>query len=116
MDYIHIERLLVRGKHGVYPRERVVEQEFNVSLRLGVHTNVAGSSDELIDAVDYQPVRDSVISIVQGNTYYLIEKLAEHIATEVLKDKRIASAEITIRKPEAWDNGVPGVTIIRAQA
>lgn len=115
MDYIHIEKLLVRGKHGVHPRERVVEQEFEISLRLGVDTKDATISDVLKDTVDYQPIREMVISIVEGNTYYLIEKLAEHIATSVLEDKRVLLVEVNIRKPEVWDNGVPGVTITRAR-
>jgi dihydroneopterin aldolase len=115
MDYIHVEGLIVRGTHGVHPRERAVGQEFTISLRLGVDTRVAATSDRLIDAVDYQPVCDEVVSIVQENTYYLIEKLAEHIATAILKDPRIALVEVTIRKPEVWDNGMPGVTITRSK-
>ena len=116
MDYIHIEKLVVSGKHGVYARERVVEQEFAFDLKLGVDMSAAAKSDDLASALDYGPVRDTVISIVQNNSYYLVEKLAEHIATEILKDTRVLSVEVSIRKPEAWDNGVPGVTITRVRA
>ena len=117
MDYIHVDKLIVRGKHGVMPRERVVEQEFEISLKLGVDdTSVAAKSEKLADAVDYGSIKDSVSSIVESNSFYLIETLAHAIAGEVLKDKRIQTLELTIRKPEVWDNGIPGVTILRTKA
>ena len=116
MDYIHIDKLVVRGKHGVMDRERKVEQEFEISLRLGVgDTSAAAKSHKIADAVDYAPVRDSIVSIIETHSYFLIETLADTIATEVLKDKRIKTLELTIKKPEVWDNGVPGLTIVRSQ-
>lgn len=114
MDYIHIDNLVVRGKHGVMPRERKVEQEFRIDLKLGVGSAAkAAKSHKLGDAVDYQPVKEIIVAIIEGNNFYLIETLAETIATAVLKDKRIKTLELTIRKPEVWDNGVPGLTIVR---
>jgi 7,8-dihydroneopterin aldolase/epimerase/oxygenase len=113
MDYVHIDNLFFKGKHGVFDHERRVEQEFLVSLRLGVDTAPSGTSDQLADTIDYQHVKDAVAEIIAGTSRYLIEKLAEDIAAKLLEDKRILSAEITIKKTAVWDNGVPGVTITR---
>jgi FolB domain-containing protein len=116
MDYIHIDKLVVRGRHGVMDRERKVEQEFEITLRLGVgDTTVAARSEKLDDAVDYAPIKDKIVSIIEGRSFYLIEKLADTIATEVMKDTRIQTLELTIRKPEVWGSGVPGLTIVRAR-
>jgi dihydroneopterin aldolase len=115
MDYIFIEGLKVAGKHGVTDTERKVEQEFQIDVRMEVDTKKAAQSDKLADALDYAPVKEKLIEIIQTNSFYLIERLADTIASEILKDKRITKVELTIRKTAVWDNGVPGVTIARSQ-
>ena len=57
--------------------------------------------------------KEKIIEIIQTNSFYLIEKLADTLCAEILKDKRIGKVELTIRKTAVWDNGVPGVTIAR---
>ena len=114
MDYIFIEKLKVQGKHGVGEAERKVEQEFEVAVKMGVNTKVAAKSDNLADALNYAPIKEKIIKLIQGKSVYLIERLADTITTEILQDKRIATIELTIRKTAVWDNGVPGITITRA--
>src|SRR3989344_37499 len=113
MDYIHIDKLFFSGKHGVYAKERRVEQEFEISIRLSFDTAKAGKSDTLADTVDYQKVKNIVEGSIKGSSRYLIEKLADEIALSILEDKRIGFAEVTIKKTAVWDNGIPGVTIVR---
>ena len=113
MDYLHIDKLFFRAKHGVSAKERRVEQEFSVEVQLGVDAQKAGKTDRLKDAVDYQKIKDIIQEVIEGGSRYLVEKLAEEIAERVLKDKRIKNIELTIRKPKVWDNGVPGITIAR---
>jgi len=113
MDYIHIEKLIFKGKHGAYQEERKVEQEFTVSVRLGVDIASAGRSDKLAHTVNYSEVKNKIQKVIEGASRYLLEKLAEEIAASILEDTRIRSVGITIHKPEVWDNGVPGVTIFR---
>src|SRR6185437_5259687 len=113
MDYIFIEDLKVAGKHGVMDVERKVEQEFVIDVRREVDTKKAAQSDDLADALDYAPVKEKIIEIIKNNSFYLIERLADTLCAEILKDKRITKVELTIRKTTVWDNGVPGVTITR---
>ena len=115
MDYIHIHKLRVRGKHGVFALERRVEQEFEISAKLSVDTPKAGKSDNLEDTVDYNEIRSKIRTIIEGGSRFLIEKLAEEIAGSILKDERIKSVELTIYKPEVWDDGTPGITITRSR-
>ncbi len=115
MDYIHIEKLIFRGKHGHFEKERRVEQEFAVSVKLGVDTLIAAKSDTLADTIDYGEVKNKIQTILEGNSKYLLEKLAEEIAQKILEDVRIKTVELTIQKPEVWDNGLPGVTISRTK-
>jgi dihydroneopterin aldolase len=113
MDYIHIDNLYVRGKHGVYAKERKVEQEFSIVVKLGVDLDMAGKSDTLAHTVNYSEVKKKIQTVIEGSSRYLIEKLAEDIAVSILEDSRVLTCEITIKKPEVWDNGVPGVTVFR---
>ncbi len=113
MDYVHIDNLFFSGKHGVYVRERRVEQEFLISIRLELDTNAAGKSDKLADTVDYQRIKSVISDVITGESCYLIEKLAEDIAAQILEDPRIKSVDVTIKKPAVWDNGTPGVTVSR---
>ncbi len=115
MDYIHLTNLFFSGKHGYYETERKVEQEFSIEVKLGFDTAKAGKSDKLADTVNYSEIRNKIKEVIEGSSRYLIETLAEDIAAKILEDKRIHSAEITIKKTAVWDNGVPGVTITRCQ-
>jgi len=114
MDYIHIDNLRFNGKHGVYDNERRGEQEFLVSLKIGFNTKKAGKSDNLNDTLDYQEAKNAVADVISGESHYLVERLAEDIAQAILEDTRIVSVEVTIKKTAVWDNGVPGVTIVRS--
>lgn len=115
MDYIHIDKLIFRGKHGHFEKERRVEQEFAVSVKLGVDTFIASKSDNLADTIDYGEVKNKIGAVLEGNSRYLLEKLAEEIVQKILEDVRIHTVELTIQKPEVWGNGLPGVTISRAR-
>jgi dihydroneopterin aldolase len=113
MDYIHIENLSVFGKHGVYEEERQAAQEFEISVRIGFETSTAGKSDNLIDTLNYQWVKETAEETITGVSCYLIETLAEKIATKVLTDSRVLLVQVTIKKVSIWNNGIPGVTILR---
>ncbi len=115
-DFIFIEGLKVRGMHGVsHPERHSFEQEFEVSAKMYMETHIAAKSENLSDALDYVPIRDKIVGIIQTNTFYLIERLADTLCAEILKDTRITKVELTIRKTAIWDNGVPGVTVVREQ-
>jgi dihydroneopterin aldolase len=115
MDYIHIDKLVFRGKHGCFAKERRVEQEFALSVKLGVDTAKAGHSDNLADTINYSEVKKTIQEVIEGGSRFLIETLAEEIAQKILQDQRIQTVELTIQKPEVWQNGVPGVTIFRSR-
>ena len=113
MDYLHITNLFFRGKHGAYDAERRVEQEFSVEVKLAFDAAKVGMSDELANTIDYSDVRNKIQQVIEGTSRYLIETLSEDIARRVLEDARILSVEVTIKKTAVWDNGVPGITIVR---
>jgi dihydroneopterin aldolase len=115
MDYITIDDLRVNAAHGHYEKERQVEQEFLISLRVGIDAHAAGNSDKLADTIDYDSLRTSVEEVFKGKSHYLIEALAEEVAQKVLKDTIAREVSISIKKTAVWPNGVPGISITRTK-
>jgi 7,8-dihydroneopterin aldolase/epimerase/oxygenase len=116
MDRVFLNGLSVHGKHGVMPRERKVEQEFIVDIVATVDTTAAAASDTLDDTVDYVRFRDIAEHVIKTESHYLIERVADRIATRIMEDARIQEISITIQKPAVLPNGIPGITITRARA
>lgn len=116
MDTIFIRDLKVRGKHGVSLAERAREQEFVVDIGIEFDTRAAAKSDELADTVDYNFFRDSAKQVVEGESFHLLEKLADAVAKKILLDSRIGAVSITVRKTEMYPDCTPGVTVVRSKA
>ena len=114
-DSVFIEELRLQGKHGVHEHERAESQEFILDIRVTLDTAKAAASDNLEDTVDYGNFGAIAKEVVDQNSFYLIEKLGSAICSRVLEDRRIIEVSITIRKPAALKNGLPGVTISRTR-
>jgi dihydroneopterin aldolase len=115
MDKIFVEKLAIVGKHGVAGHEWSHEQRFVVDIIAYTDTKKAALSDKLFDSLNYTHFCDIARQTIEGESVYLIEKLAALIAGRILEDKRIQKVEVTIRKPSVLPSGVPGVTIERKQ-
>lgn len=113
MDTVFVRDLSVKGRHGVHEHERQTEQEFLLDIEATFDARPAAASDALGDTVDYVNFVDVADRIVAGSSFFLIEKLAEMVAQEILKDERIYSVRVTVRKPSVLASGVPGITIER---
>lgn len=100
-DEITLTGLTVFGYHGLYAQEREHGQNFIVDLRVRLSLRDAANSDEVEDTVHYGELAEAVAAIVGGEPVNLIETLAERIAAEALKDTRVHSVVVTVRKPNA---------------
>lgn len=97
---IQLRGIRAMGVHGVLPEEQERAQPFEVDLDLAVDLALAGASDRLEDTVDYGIVIDAVAACVTNESYALLERLAEAIAAVALRDARVASVTVTVRKLE----------------
>ncbi|NLL93135.1 MAG: 2-amino-4-hydroxy-6-hydroxymethyldihydropteridine diphosphokinase [Clostridiales bacterium] len=102
MDYINIKRLKIYAHHGVFEEEKKNGQYFYISAKLGVDTRIAGKSDNLIHSINYAKVCELINDIVTGNTFDLIETVAETIAEAILLTyDSILEVSIEVSKPSA---------------
>ena len=112
-SFVTVDSLRIHGKHGHYAHERNVEQEFDVALVVGFDTRKAAQSDNLKDTLDYDTLQNIVTSIFSKKSKYLVESLAEEIASQILNDSRVSEVMVSIKKVAVWKEGIPGVKIIR---
>lgn len=111
MAILYIKNLEIKAKHGVYEHEKQNEQRFLVNVELTVDVTKSSSSDDLNDTVDWELITNTIINIVQNNTFNLMERLAREIAVKILQDKRIEKIIVNIEKIDAFESGTPGITI-----
>lgn len=102
MDQIIIKELEIYSNHGVYKEEKVLGQKFLVSAILHTDTKRAGISDKIEYSVNYGDVCHRIRDIMEGNTFDLIERVAETIAERLLLEyDLVKKAEVEVKKPWA---------------
>lgn len=99
--------------HGVLQEEHTIGGRYEVDVKMDMDFEEAARLDDLSKTVDYEAIYRLVQRIVTKNQFYLIEKLAYLIASEVLELYSIVQhVEVTVRKP----NPPVGGTCDRAEA
>lgn len=100
-DRISLRGLTVHGHHGVYDVERDRGQDFVIDVDLSLDLAPAARSDDVGDTVHYGDLAQSLAAAVSGEPVHLIETLAQRLADICLADPRVATAAVTVHKPNA---------------
>ena len=98
MDIIFIEELRAETWIGIYPREKAMPQTVEISLQIGVSTISAGASDDIRDTVDYAVVVERLRGDLSSSHFNLLEALAEHVASYLLKTFAVHWVRVSIAK------------------
>jgi dihydroneopterin aldolase len=98
-DRILLANLRFEARHGVHDWERAQTQPFEVDVELATPLQAAGDDDDLAKTVDYSAVYDVVQRIVEGESFLLLEALAEAISRALLAAFPVDEVTIRIRKP-----------------
>lgn len=94
------------GYHGVFPEENKLGQRFKVDLTVELDLKQAGKSDNLEYSVNYGELFEVCRQIVEGQTYKLVESIAENIAAQILQQyESILRCTVKVVKP---DPPIPG--------
>jgi len=115
-DKILIKDLLIRGIIGIHDWEREKKQDILINVEMEADCRPAGLSDDFRDAVDYRAVSKSIIALVEGSGFFLVERMAEEVAKICLENSRVTVARVRVEKPGAvrFSRSV-GVEIERAR-
>ncbi len=98
MNKIIIEDLEVSYHVGVPDEERARPQRLLITVEMEHDFSAAAQSDDLGGTIDYFAVTQRLLGFGKGQSWKLIEKLANDIAELVLKDFHAAAVEVTIKK------------------
>jgi 7,8-dihydroneopterin aldolase/epimerase/oxygenase len=81
---IHIDSLRLHARHGVLPQERVVGNDYVVTLKVNYDINRAMETDDVADTIDYSQLC-SIVKEEMAQPSNLIEHVAGRIARHILR-------------------------------
>jgi FolB domain-containing protein len=116
LDRIYIEDLTLPCIIGIYPDERTNRQNVVINITLFADLSAACKSDRIEDTLDYKAIKQQVFELVQSSSFFLVEKLAESIATLCLLNQLVKAVRVRVDKPGAlrYAKNV-GIEILRRQ-
>lgn len=106
MDVIYFKGMEFYGYHGVYPEENKLGQRFFVDMELYLDLKPAGETDQLENTINYAEVYALCKSIMENETYQLVEKVVHQIAERSLEQFPLLNeCVVKVTKP---DPPIPG--------
>ena len=100
-DKIYIRNLEIMTTVGVYADERTAPRKVVLNLVIECDLSRPSLSDDINDTIDYEAVRNRVVSVVEDASDLLIERLASRVADAVLAFAGVEKVTVTIDKPGA---------------
>ncbi len=110
-DLIAVRGIRAYGKHGALPGERNHSQAFDIDVELELDLSRSRASDELADTLDYAAVHARTVALVRERSYALLERLADELVVDLLRDGRVNAATVSVAKPNLLDGATPSVTV-----
>ncbi len=100
-DKIKIKDLLLRCIIGINEDERIKKQDVIINIVLHCDLTRACSSDDINDTVNYKSLKGKILKMVEGSSFFLVEKLAQAIADICLEIELIENVIVSVDKPGA---------------
>lgn len=101
MERIFIRDLRVACIIGINPRERVEAQDVMINIRMDCDLTKACASDAIEDTVNYKTLKDELMAFCSQSSFFLIERLADEIASRCLRQNRVRHVIVSVDKPGA---------------
>lgn len=101
MDIVYIRDLKIDANIGIYDWEKAIKQKIRIDLEMAWDNSVPAASDDIADALNYKETAQKVTELVQSQHFDLVERLAEEIATMLMRDMKVPWLRLTLGKPGA---------------
>ncbi|HUZ17041.1 MAG TPA: dihydroneopterin aldolase [Spirochaetia bacterium] len=101
LDRISIHDLLLRCIVGINPEERRNRQDVVINISLFADLQAPCASDNIDDTINYKSIKEGVVSLVEGSSFFLVERLAEEIARSCLSHSLVRAVRVGVEKPGA---------------
>ena len=112
-DKIFIKNLILPCKVGVTEEERVKNQNIILDVEIFCGLSRAGASDDFDQTIDYFALMKDITTVVTKGEFKLLESIGENVASLVLKDRRVLSVTLAVKKEKYSQNPVLGIEISR---
>ena len=99
-----IKDLVLQCIIGTRPLERKKKQKIIINIALECSLSRAGKSDSIGDTVNYDDLQRTIRGLASRSRFFLIERLADEIASICLRNKRVTGVIVSVDKPDA----IPG--------
>jgi 7,8-dihydroneopterin aldolase/epimerase/oxygenase len=107
LDIIRLHNAVFYAYHGVMSDEQNLGGKFEVDLELHCDLSEAKENDSLHQTVNYEKVYGVMKQTVIGKKFFLIEALAQAIASGIVREfPEVLKAIVRIRKPGAAVHGI----------
>jgi len=103
-DKIIIKNALFKANLGITEKERKTAQNIIISVEIFCDIKKASMSDKIEDTICYFTVLKKIKTILENNSYSLIEKLAEDISNLILNFNKVKKVRVIIKKPDIIKN------------
>jgi dihydroneopterin aldolase len=110
-DRVFVRDFVLKAKIGAYSHEQEIEQRLRFNVEADVRRPELKSGD-MREVFSYDTIRDAIERILARGHVALVEKLAEDVAGQVLRDARVLSVVIRVEKLDIVPGSV-GVEIRR---
>lgn len=98
---ITIENLRLRTIIGINDWERETRQDVVINVELELTAGTVFNRDAIDETVDYKQLNKRIIEEVERSSFFLIEKLGDHLLMVVMEDRRVRRARVRVAKPGA---------------
>lgn len=103
---VFLKDMLVDAQIGVFPHEQGVTQRVRINVSFGVSEirNLVEGADDLSRTVSYEDAVLTIRRLATAQHTKLVETLAERIAIEILKNKRIHVVRVSVEKLDIFSD------------
>lgn len=113
---IELRGLRLSGLCGLLPEERERRQPLEFDVDLYLDARRAAQTDDLANTVDYGAVCDFVASTLEAESFLLLERLADRLASELAGWPGVIEVEVVAKKlrpPVPYQMASSGVRVRR---
>ena len=113
---IFIKGLVLKAYIGIYSDEKINKQRIRFNVFISAKDNIKKENNDISQFVSYEDIINKIKKVLSLGHISLLEAMADKIADECLKNKKISLIKIRIEKLDIFkDAESVGIKIIRKQ-
>jgi D-erythro-7,8-dihydroneopterin triphosphate epimerase len=101
MAVVKIKKLFLRAFVGYNDHEVGKLQDLIINIEMEYDSHACRFTDSQLDAMDYKSITKEIVTVVENQTFNLIETVAQKILDVIMKEKKVLRATVEVDKVHA---------------